>query len=153
MAACRRTARRSSARALLIIAALLPALAGCQGEDGHIRPWGMVVRQGSEVLVHARGGSLDGSLQVRAGEETPLLAVRFLDRHGTEIEPPHNYFLSIWAADPELLEWRTEEVGDFDGRIAGLAPGTTTLLIRWMHGTPGDDHKDRDWPVTLTVLP
>jgi hypothetical protein len=143
-------------RMRLAIAGLLlatPLLAGCGDEEGHIRPYGMVIRAGADVLVQARGGSVEGSLSVRAGTQTPLLAVRFLHSDGTELLPSEHFFLQIWAADPELLEWRTDSVGAFEGRIAGLLPGETTLLVRWMHGTPGDEHKDRDWPVTLTVLP
>jgi hypothetical protein len=113
----------------------------------------MVIRQGADVLVHATGGRVDGALQVRAGSESAPLSVRFLNRDGTELVPPPFYFLEVWAADPELVQWRTEYAGAFEGRLIGRAPGATTLLIRWMHGTPGDDHKDRDWPVALTVLP
>jgi hypothetical protein len=113
----------------------------------------MVIREGTQVLVHARGGRVDGELTVRAGTESGLLSVRFLDRSGAEVVTRDPYFLQLWAADPRLFEWRTEVVGAFDGRLAGLKPGRTIVLVRWMHGTPGDEHKDRDWPVWLTVLP
>jgi hypothetical protein len=126
-------------------------LTGCESEKGHVRPWGMVIRDGTEVLVHARGGTVEGALQVPADGETRRLSVRFHDRGGTEILPGGDFHLEIQADRMELFEWRPEEPGGFDGRIMGVKPGSATLLVRWMHGPLGGSHKDRDWPVALVV--
>jgi hypothetical protein len=136
--------------ALVVAGASLAA--GCSGEDGHIRPWGMVIREGTQILVHARGSTVDGSLSVRAGEESPDLVVRFLGRNGEELQVVP-YHLEVWSADAGIAEFRPDTVGAFEGRLEGSAPGTTTLLFRWMHGRVGEAHKDRDWAVDVTVRP
>jgi hypothetical protein len=126
-------------------------LAGCSSGDGHVRPDGMVIRQGSSTVVHARGTRVEGQLRVGAGQETAWLRVAFTGRDGNEL-PTAGYLLEVVSADAAVAEWVQETPGEFGGRVTGHTPGSTVLMVRWMHGPIGL-HKDREWPVEVTVTP
>jgi hypothetical protein len=133
------------------LAAAAAVLLGCS-EFGHVIPDAMVIRDDGGVVVHASGTTVTGTLEVPSGDSSPLLSVRFLDAAGNEIDGGAAYQLEVTTMDPGLATWMADAPGAFSGRVAGTSAGSTVLLFRWMHGETGL-HKDREWPVTVTVSP
>jgi hypothetical protein len=133
----------------LLLAGLVATGAGCS-DFGHLVPGAMVILDGGTVLVHARGDRVDGQLELRAGTTGLPLAVRFLDGRGNELRDPA-YRLGVMSLEPAIAEWEQDSQNPFAGTLIPGTPGTTLLLVQWLHGR--DAHKDREWPVTVTVRP
>jgi hypothetical protein len=136
-------------RRILPAAAAL-VLAGCS-EFGHVRPDALQIRDADGVVVHARGTRVEGRLTAPAGGLSAPLTVHFLDGDGRELHL-RGYQPEVASADPAIAAWLEDAPGSFGGRIAGGVPGSTVLLVRWMHGMDGL-HKDREWAVEVTVTP
>jgi hypothetical protein len=134
----------------LLPVALILALGCTRGRD-HVIPDAMVIRDGATVVAHARGTRVESAIVIPAGGATRPLTVRFLDRDGREIDDT-DYVLEVIAVDPGMAQWQHDEPGGFTGSLEGGAPGTAVLMFQWMHLWPRR-HKDRDWPVEVTVSP
>jgi hypothetical protein len=133
----------------LLPVALIFAIGCTRGRD-HIIPDAMVIRDGATVVAHARGTHVESTIVIPAGGASQPLTVRFLDRDGREIED-RDYTLEVLAVDPDVAQWQAAP-GGFTGTLEGGNPGTAVLVFQWIHTFPRP-HKDRDWPVEVTVSP
>jgi hypothetical protein len=133
------------------LAAAAVVLLGCS-EFGHVIPDGMVIRHDGDVVVHASGTTVTGVLEAPAGGTSQDLVVRFLDAAGNEIHAGPAYHMAVATMHGGVAVWEADAPGGFSGRVAGIGAGSTVLLFRWMHDETGL-HKDREWPVTVTVSP
>lgn len=144
-------------RALSVLM-LVAALAACDnpvGESDHEEAAGLVVRQGTTVLVRVEGTVVSGpGLTVPAGEETPHLTVFMLAEDGDEFTPDDDYYLEVVFGDDDVAAWEHDTPGGFGGHLHGGAVGSTTIEFRLMHGAVGSGHEDYSTPdgaITVTV--
>jgi hypothetical protein len=141
---------RGSAFALLAGSAAI-ACSNPVSSDGHIRPQGVVVRDGATVVAQVSGGTATGQLTVQAGQLTPPLTVRFMDAGGNEITPPHGYYLAVVTRPAGIAAWVQDTPGEFGGRLQGLAPGAAELDLEWVHGPVGSGHVDQRFTISAVV--
>jgi hypothetical protein len=130
--------------------------AGCRGNpvapSEHASPGGFEVVLGQEALVRVhRGATIGPGLAVVPGGELGPLTVHFLDEQGARIVTGATFYLEIDAADPAIAVFEPSAAGSFQGRLRGLAPGTTALEVRLMHGRVGRGHADFVGSTQVTV--
>jgi hypothetical protein len=143
----------SYSRTRLAVMAGIAALvaAGCTnpvGDGGHLRPDGVVIRQGGEVVASHLGGTVTGQVTVQDGQATPTLTVHWMSGT-TEITPGQGYYLEV---DPQpQAQWVPDAPGTFSGRVQGTAPGSTDLRFKLMHGAVGRGHPDATRTIPVVV--
>ena len=123
-------------------------------DDGHAEPDGLVIRQGSTVLVEITEQSVSGMLTVQNGLETAHLTVEFTDHDGDVITVDESeFYLEVTVADSTVADFHQDTPGEFGGHFEGLAVGSTTMTFSLMHGQVDTGHPDYISPaVTGTVL-
>jgi hypothetical protein len=144
----------TSVRALLLPLAAAATVAGCGNPvsgGSHVQPAGVVIRQGTTVLVRVLGQTFTGDLEFEAGTTSRMLTVRFLDRNGQEIDPPSGYWLNVESGDPTIAEWEPTANGAFTGRINAIIAGDTYMDFLWIHGPVGGGHEDFGVRIDVTV--
>lgn len=121
--------------------------------DDHAEPDGLIIRQGSTVLVEVLQQTVTGSLTVQEGQETTHLTVVFVDIDGDEITPdPSEFYMQVTVTDDAVAEFEQDTPGEFGGHFHGVAEGQTTLTFSLMHGQVGTGHPDYISPaITGTV--
>lgn len=123
--------------------------------ETHVVPSAIVISSDDQQLVRADRQTATGSLTVRAGTETEVLTVRFLDARDNPIDPRDEYHLRVAVAGDHaaVAEWTPVEPGGFEGRVRGIDEGSTTLLFEWVHGPVGSGHAEVSVGVDVTVTP
>lgn len=142
-------------RAALALLACMP-LAACDNPVSpgeHIKPNGIVIRDGATAVVQVAGTTVTGALTVQAGVQSPALTVHFLDGGGNAITPPQGYYLNVVTAAPGIATWVQATPGEFGGRLQGVAAGTATLEFQWVHGAVGSGHPDAAFEIDAVVTP
>jgi hypothetical protein len=107
----------------------------------HAEAVGLVISQSGAEIVRYENGTVTGKISVAAGEETPLLSVKFIDEHDSELFTPEGEHHSLgWTiADESIAEVeKHEEDGEWMFHIKGKITGNTTIEIKIMH----EDHAD-----------
>jgi hypothetical protein len=141
---------RGAAVALLASSAVI-ACSNPVSSGDHVRPNGVVVRDGATVLAQVSGGTATGQLTVQVGQLTPPLTVQFLDAGGNVITPPHGYYLAVVPRPAGIAAWVQDVAGEFGGRLQGLAPGSVELDFEWVHGPVGGGHVDQRFTINAVV--
>lgn len=123
--------------------------------DEHAEADGLIIREGSTVLVEVLEQNVTGSLSVQEGQETAHLSVVFVDIDGDEITlDPADYFMQVTVADGAVAVFEQDTPGEFAGHFQGLSAGQTTLTFSVVHGQVGAGHADYISPaITGTVTP
>ncbi len=109
--------------------------------DAHAEAVGLVITQSGTEIVRYESGVVTGQITVKAGEETPLLSVKFIDEHdGDLFTPEEDHYSFDWMiADESIAELEQyDENGKWRFHIHGKTAGNTTIEIKIMH----DDHAD-----------
>jgi hypothetical protein len=136
---------------MLAVLLVLPACRNPVSSGDHTFAYGVVVREGTETLVHAQGDAVTGALALSAGQQRGPLTVRMLDRHGNDIEPRPGYWLRVTSQAPAVATWQQPTAGEFGGTLTGVGPGQTSLEFCNMHGAVGGGHPDGCQTVAVTV--
>ena len=138
---------RSPLAALAAILAL--TLAGCsesmtEVEEEHAEPEGVELVMGGLVIATYDGETQRwvGEMEVDAGEETPHIAVRFVDHDGDAITLGQELYLEVDIDDESIAEFEQDTPGEFGGHLHGVAEGETGVTFKLMHGTIGSGHPD-----------
>ncbi|CAN5895763.1 hypothetical protein BH23GEM9_BH23GEM9_31050 [soil metagenome] len=139
----------------LVAAGMLAACENPVSSGSHFTPDGLTIQAGTTVLVEAIGGrtqpTVTGGLTVQAGQQTAPLTLRFTDASGATMTPPQGYYVEVVSASPAVAQWQA--AGDLGGTVAGVAAGTTTFRVRWLHGPQGAGHEETGWNVVVLVTP
>ncbi len=110
-------------------------------DDNHAEAVGLVITQSGAEIVRYENGVVTGKITVKAGEETPLLSVQFINEHdGDLFTPDGDHHTLGWTMADELiaeLEQHNED-GKWKFHIHGKTTGNTTIEIKIMH----EDHAD-----------
>ncbi|HSJ06640.1 MAG TPA: hypothetical protein VK936_08060 [Longimicrobiales bacterium] len=141
---------RGAAFALLASSAAI-ACSNPVSSGGHLRPNGVVVRDGTTVVAQVSGGTATGQLTVQVGQHTPRLTVQFIDAGGNAITPPTGYYLAVVPRQEGVAAWVQDAAGEFAGRLHGLAPGTIELDFEWVQGPVGSAHVDQRFTINAVV--
>jgi hypothetical protein len=91
---------------------------------------------------------------VRAGRETGVLDVVFLDEKGAAIVPADDEYLEVTVTYPDLATFQQGTPGAFSGRFRGLQTGGTTVVFKYKQGEVG--RGKGHWnspPIELVVTP
>ncbi|MBN2365072.1 MAG: hypothetical protein EH225_03090, partial [Calditrichaeota bacterium] len=102
-----------------------PVSADNQG--GHFEAIGLYLIQSGDTIVSYIGGTVEGQIDVKEGEETPLLFVKFLTDDGdvgTPDGPEHSLDLSI--ADTTKAQVETHQGEDWEFHVMGKQAGATS---------------------------
>ncbi len=133
-------------------------IAGCgdnpvEGEKNHdhFEPRGLILRVGTDSVVYDNG-VVNGSLTVKAGEETDLISLDFILEDGERETPTDDDFsLDYTIGDTTVASVEQHEAdGPWKFHIDGRKAGTTTLTLQLMHV----DHADfTAKPIEVVVTP
>lgn len=107
----------------------------------HAEAVGLVISQSGAEIARYENGAVTGKISVAAGEETPLLSVKFIDDHDGELFTPEgeHYSMAWTIADESVAEVeRHDEDGEWKFHIKGKATGNTTIEIKIMHENHAD---------------
>jgi len=142
-----------SLRTLLAIL-LLGACTNPVSPEPHVRPTGFDILLGGERVVWEQDGALGGALVLPAGATLGPVTVQF--REGANIvAPADDYFLEIVMANEAVARFTPTTPGALTGTFHGVAPGATTMRVRWMHGRVGSPRAHHDYqspPVPVQVV-
>ncbi len=111
--------------------------------DEHIEAFGLVIYNSGEEVVRYQNGIVQGEIETGAGEDTPLLTVRFLDESGDVISADklggsqHSLKWAVGNTDIADVEHHDDD-GKWNFHIEGKGEGETTLKIMLYH----NDHAD-----------
>ena len=77
-------------------------------DHDHAEAVGCVISSSGEELARYEAGEVTGKLTVKAGEETPLLSIKFIAEDGDLFQPEEDHYKLDWEfSTPELLSsWR-----------------------------------------------
>ena len=138
---------RNSLPAVLAAFALL--LGACsesmtEPEEEHAEAEGVELVMGGQVIASYDGDtqSWTGELEVDEGEETPHIAVRFVDHDGDAIPIDEDLYLEVDIEDTSIAEFEQDTPGEFGGHLHGHTPGETDVTFSLMHGAVGSGHPD-----------
>lgn len=112
--------------------------------EEHEEAWGVALYQGGNEIARQFAGEItysDGDhLELKVGEETPLINLRFLNEEGETFVPDEeDYFLGWEIEHQNILEIEQhEEDGKWAFHLVGLSAGETHLVFQLWH----DDHID-----------
>lgn len=135
---------------LTILVLSLFAIQGCDttsaddDHEEHQEPWGVALfRGGTEIARQFAGETTyaEGDhLELKVGEETPLINLRFLDEDGETFVPDEeDYFLGWEIEHQDVLDIEQHsEDGKWAFHFVGLSAGKTHLVFQLWH----DDHID-----------
>jgi hypothetical protein len=135
---------------------LVVVLAGCSNpvsSETHVRPTGFEISVGGQPLVAESNGALTGSLTLVVNQQLGPATVQFRSPAGP-VMPATDYFLEIEFANGAIVQFTPASPGGFTGTFRGLAPGATTMRVRWMHGRVGSPRAHHDYqsvPVPVVV--
>ncbi len=124
------------------------AAAGCTESptehEEHAEPEGVELVMGGQVIASYDGDtqSWTGEMEVDEGEETPHIAVRFVDHDGDPIPIDDELYLEVEVEDESIAEFEQDTPGEFGGHLHGVSEGETDVTFRLMHGTVGSGHAD-----------
>ncbi len=133
----------------LLCAVLAAAFVSCSDNPAdtpsgdHIEAFGLVIYNSGEEIVRYQNGVVTGEIEVAAGEDTPLLSVRFLDENGAIIGTDkvsgseHSLKWAVGNTDVAEVEHHDDD-GKWNLHISGKQEGETTLKIILNH----NDHAD-----------
>lgn len=137
-------------RLFMVLFALSIIVLGCEKnpvdddhdhDHDHAEAVGLVITQSGAEIVRYENGTVTGEITVKAGEETPLLSVKFIDEHDGDLFTPEedHYSLGWTIADEAIAELEQhDEDGKWKFHIHGKSAGNTTIEIKIMH----EDHAD-----------
>jgi hypothetical protein len=132
------------------------ALAACTNPvspETHVSPTGFEILQNGQVVVAEQNGSLTGNLTLQAGQTLGPVTVRFRDGANV-VAPDASYFLEVAVANEAIVRFTPSSPGALTGSFQALAPGATTMRVRWMHGRVGSPRAHHDYqstPVPVVV--
>ena len=133
----------SLARVATLVFAL--ALAACDStppHDHHEPAGAELVISGQVVASYDAGtGRWTGELEVDVDEETPHIAVRFVNEEGDLIDDDDTY-LEVDIEDESIAEFEQDTPGEFGGHLHGVSEGETDVTFKLMHGEVGKGHAD-----------
>ena len=124
------------------------AAAGCSETttepDEHAEAEGVELVMGGQVIASYDGDTQiwTGELEVDAGEETPHIAVRFVDHDGDPIPIDDDLYLEVDIEDTSIAEFEQDTPGEFGGHLHGHMEGETDVTFKLMHGSVGSGHAD-----------
>jgi len=134
---------------LIVAVALATLIFGCDKDNPvdddthseHAEAVGLVITQNSSEIVRYESGTVTGKITVKAGAETPLLFVQFIDEHDGDLFTPdiehHSLAFTVSnAAIAEAIQTAKDGLGKF--YIQGKTAGNTTVEIKILH----EDHAD-----------
>lgn len=124
-------------------------------EETHSEPFGLVLLTGGTVMAEQRDGAItypDGatSIPVPAGDETPLITLRFLDEDGDRFTPDEPEYELEWSiANADVLGvHQHEDDGKWNFHLEGEQAGSTTIRFFLMH-SGHSDFESLDFNVTV----
>ena len=94
---------------------------------------------------------MTGKLQVKVGDETPLLTIKFSADDGDLFQPEEDHYQLDWefaASDIADIEQHAED-GKWRFHLHGIKAGSTEIIFKILHG----DHADfvaKPIPVQVT---
>jgi len=116
-------------------------------DDDHADPWGLVlIKDGVEIAKQEPGGQItyidDDFFELKVGEESSLITVRFLDEHGDRMDPDqldNDSSLGWEVGNEEVLQIEQhDEDGKWSFHFVGAGAGETHIVFHLLHG----DHSD-----------
>lgn len=150
-------------KALLGLSTLLLILwTGCADNpvtpaEEHFEARGLALRiNGVDTVVVDSNRLKQGRIMIKAGTETDHISIQFIrESDGTRGVPPDTeteFQLGWTIADTTIANLERDD--DHDGKWAfhlhGLKPGSTTLVLKLLHG----DHPDfQTLPIPIEVVP
>ena len=110
----------------------------------HAEPAGVELVMGGLVIATYTGETQrwEGELEVDAGEETPHIAVRFVDADGDALSFDDDFYLEVDVEDTSIADFEQDTPGEFGGHLHGEMEGETDVTFKLMHGTVGSGHAD-----------
>ena len=137
-------------RCLLLCMVVIVLAASCNKDSNpvgenelfgdHADAVGCVVFNDDVELARSDKGEVTGQLEVKNGQKTPLLTVKFIAEDGDLFQPEGEHYTLNWevaAADIAAIEQSTEN-GKWRFQLAGKKVGTTGVVLKIFHG----DHAD-----------
>lgn len=121
-------------------------------DHDHAEAEGLVITANDVELVRYEQGTVTGQITVAAGESTTKLTVQFIDPDGDLFVPDSDHHGVEWdIADTGIAQVVQEEVGGVINEflINGVTTGSTTLVIKILHGDH-DDFVSAAIPVVVT---
>ena len=132
---------------LMSILTVFIFLPGCtednpvEPEEQHFEAIGLYVISDGDTIVKYVDGVVTGSIEVQAGQQTPLLSIRFLTDKGDIGIPQGNESSLAWnISDVSVadIESEEDELTAYQFHISGKKAGNTEITIIINH----NDHKD-----------
>jgi hypothetical protein len=149
-------------KALFALSAFLVVWAGCADNpvtpaEEHFEARGVALRiNGVDTVVVDSNRLKQGRIVVKEGTETEHIALQFIEESdGTRGLPPsdeEDFKLGWTIADTTIasLEQDSDHDGKWSFHIKGLKAGSTTIVIKLLHG----DHPDfQSVPIPVEVTP
>ncbi len=109
-------------------------------DHDHAEAVGCIISSSVVELARYEKGAVTGQLQVKAGEETPLLSIVFIAEDGDVFQPEENHYKLAWdfsASDIAEIEQHDED-GRWRFHLKGKNAGNTDITFKVLHG----DHAD-----------
>ena len=126
-----------------------------EGNCGHLEGDGYFLESDGALAVFGWRGDQTGELSARVGELGPALRMNFISADSVSFGVADNCednALGIELADESIVELVRETGVEWTFRLRGLAPGSTTLVLRGMH--EGHSHiATLPIPVTVSSAP
>ena len=119
-------------------------------DHDHAEAVGMVIFQGETELVRNESGTVTGSIQVNAGETTPMLTIQFIDEHDQDLFVPDSDHHSLqWSlAESDVVTIQAVDSDPWAFTVTGTQAGETEAEFNIFHG----DHADFvSMPVPIVV--
>ena len=126
----------SKIRSVLIISLFVTAYFGAcsnpvDSHEEHFEPIGLYIIASGDTIVKYTGGTVEGGIDVDAGDETAILNIRFIQEDGDVGVPP----TSDWALDWEIsdttiaaVESHGDELENYNIHIMPAAGGAGRSL-------------------------
>lgn len=153
--------RHSLSFALLTAGVL--ALSACESatepeEDHADEVEGVVLMLSGQTIASYDGeeGSWTGSLEVASGQETGRITVQFVTHEGepVHVDEEEDHYLEVDVGNESIASFTHAAPRDYGGQLRGVAPGSTDIVFKLMHGEVGAGHPDFvTEPLGVTVNP
>ena len=122
---------------LTLVLALAPMACGdddSTGPEVHSEPFSVeITSEFGTVMASGTRALVTSSIFLQSGNNENVELV-FLNEDCTLVEPRSGEFLEVQIANETVGTWTPDQNGAFTGTLRGLAPGSTTLVVRYMYG-------------------
>ena len=105
---------------------------------------GVILSVSGQVIAQYDGhdGEWTGMLQVGPGQQTPRIAVEFVDEEGHEVELDDDFHMGVEIGAASVAGFDQDSPVAFGGVLRGVAAGDTDITFSLVHGEVGTGHAD-----------